>query len=166
VLPTETTGYAKADGFYKLHGSVTWAYDEAGNGPVETSETGMELIAKQQRPFLGLPGPGKHSATNGPLSRLWGDALAMLRQAERVHIVGYRFPPGDVGAQQRLLGALADNAMTNLEVRIVLGPNTQTPDTLRVKGLVEWALRRRTGRPDVKIVVPPLWAEDYLGLYQ
>jgi hypothetical protein len=107
------------------------------------------------------------------VSYLWQLARSAIEKANAVVFVGFRFPPSDAIARERLLAAISKNK-SRLRVHTVLGPDRDSA-TGRLEALLTHALRRG-GRMTyaestmvtidrlLSITVHPLYAEDFLGL--
>ncbi len=144
----------------KLHGSTDWVRLE-GNVAVSTGPCDEEWAvwsANNDNVVIGVPGPNKILLAGKVLKYLWYQARVALRQAEEIVFVGYRFPQSDAEARMTLLGAIAENRVPGLKVRIILGPEN-TADKSRLDHLLRVVVPEGT---DVKAL--PLYAEDYLAL--
>jgi hypothetical protein len=98
------------------------------------------------------------------LKDIWHVAEIVLRKADVVIFVGYRFPPTDAEARGRLLGALMRNSAPDLRLYTVLGPNDD-PDNRRLETLLRYATaQREAGQGKVERV--HLWAQDFMSVYQ
>src|SRR5205823_2681786 len=86
---------------------------------------------------IAAPGPSKQSLSAGAFQPYWEQAMEALRTASAIVFVGYRFPPTDAEARERLLGAIRENTQEYLAVHTVLGPSTNSDDSRRLSGLVE-----------------------------
>lgn len=140
----------------KLHGSVGWVPSSDGGG-IRLAASPDELV-DGPCPILGVPGPRKAGLRKEykGLRVLWTYAQASIQQAERVVFVGYRFPPSDADARLSILGALESAATSLKKVEIVLGPDLNHRDVVRMRGLLSFAVA-----PE-KVQVWPLYAEDFL----
>jgi len=157
VTPGEGMAADKAN-VLKLHGSVDWRR-------LEVSGTGEVIFRKEEDPHfcvtcedyeiaIASPGPTKRRATK-ELAALWRQALNAVEQASVVIFVGYRFPPTDAEARNALLGALSK--ATRSAVHTVLGPETGSSTSSRLRGLLQAVTRRQPEQH-------PMYAEDFLGL--
>jgi hypothetical protein len=73
---------------------------------------------------------------------LWDAACKEVTDASVVVFMGYRFPPTDSYALERLLGALGENKTPNtLHVVTVLGPNN--PDEERLAHMARTAFLKK-----------------------
>ena len=72
---------------------------------------------------------------------LWELALHHIRQAEVIVFLGYRFPPSDAQSRKELLKAIRENSSPYLRVHIVLGPDINNPDTVRLQKMLETVLK-------------------------
>ena len=142
---------------FKVHGSVDWGHDRERIFKATIPEA--SLLWKTLDDFaIGVPGPQKSRLINGPLSAIWKEALACIRQANIVVFVGYRFPPSDAQSRQGILGAIRENKGP-LRVLTVLGPTSQ--DSPRLNALLGAALKPDEG---FELTTLPLFAEDFLSL--
>jgi len=149
---------------FKLHGSVDWK--KTPDGIVPTKDPLFALKCDAGEIAIATPGPTKadHSDTK-PLDGLWSIAMESISAADRVVFVGYRFPPTDAIARQRILDAIR-GASRQLECRVVLGQSTN--DEQRINGLLQFALQAREGWPgrvvQGAVYVEPMFAEDFFGV--
>ena len=101
---------------------------------------------------------------------LWEKAEAALATANSVVFVGYRFPPSDAFARERLLRALWKNESNQLLVYIVLGPNLQHEDVIRLQRMIEWTIlsaeATRVSNSRFKVRPEPLYCEDYFTTWR
>src|SRR5712692_6432569 len=79
------------------------------------------------------------------------------------------FPPTDAEARGRLLGAIRKNSEQYLPIHPVLGPNTSSDDSRRLRGLLEHAMAgvrnvRGGGGRGYSLEQQPLWAEDFFSV--
>jgi hypothetical protein len=134
---------------------------------------------------IASPGPTKRRTAN-ELESLWLVAEEALRRAQAIVFVGYRFPPTDAQARERLLTAIAANTQNYLAVHIVLGPQIHSDDVIRLRRLLDYSLfgavlgprRRRllagkdasdaskSSSPTGNVVVQPLFAQDFFSVFQ
>jgi hypothetical protein len=125
---------------FKLHGSTTWATVGAG---LAVSDAGVPtaFLNRDAVPLMGFPGPTKVQTCRGILKDLWGTGIKILKEAEEVVFIGYRFPPTDAFSREQLLGALNDARAKQLErIKTVLGdPND--PASVRLSALLDAAAR-------------------------
>jgi hypothetical protein len=171
VVPPGRTADSDDVPLLKLHGSVDWRL--TSNGLEKTEHPDFGLTCADDELVIASPGPTKQRVTREVLSKLWDEALIRIRHAEVVVFVGYRFPPSDSQARRRLIGALIENESPHLVLRTVLGPDTTNRDTLRLKGLLEYAMTaaRRApfngpGERKYAVRVHPMGAEDFLDLFE
>jgi hypothetical protein len=163
---------------HKLHGSVDWQVNERKE--IDVKE--VDLVAMMQdgcKMALGIPGPGKFSASAKLFRPQWYAAETAIKEADVIVFVGYSFPSTDNYAKAALLNAIRCNRKRTLKVRIVLGPERSDP-VRRLEGMLLWAfagVRLPTdavpGRhppPDgwkwQDIRQEPMFAEDYLSVFQ
>jgi len=146
----------------KLHGSVDWV--KAKNGQVSKAvRDDMALVCDDDALAVATPGPGKLDVSNR-LEPLWSMAQNALRNATSIVVLGFRFPPADSHARERLLSAVSENEDSQLRVQIILGPETQKADVLRTKRLFEFALACRKAAPPATATADPLLVEDFLSI--
>ncbi len=132
---------------YKLHGSVDWLREERSPGKVTWSigscEGREELALTREGNQIGIatPGPSKRIAAE-QLSLVWQGALDRLREANVIVFMGYRFPPSDAEAREKLLGAIQESSSKHLELHIVLGPDRKLPDVVRLEQLLRYSVDR------------------------
>lgn len=167
----------------KLHGSVNWVrlYNERGEPDGLDTNAGIRAAIEREDRDLAIagPGPSKKAFSGGSFAWCWTEAVAALEQATAVVFVGYRFPPTDAEARERLLGAIRRNNQQHLAIHTVLGPDVSSNDSRRLRGLVEHALAgvRRPAAAIAERYDPlktdgrwysleqqPLWAEDFLSV--
>ncbi len=81
------------------------------------------------------------------------------------------FPSMGPEAREKLLGAIHENKdQPHLPIHTVLGPNTSSDDSRRLKGLLEHAMagvrkpRGTGGSIGYSLVQQPLWAEDFFSV--
>lgn len=162
---------------YKLHGSVDWVRAENDHHHIErTNERLSALKLPAERLVLGVPGPAKPKVAT-ELNVLWEGALEALKKAHAIIFMGYRFPPTDSEALQKLLGAITQNEEFYLALHAVLGPG-RSDDVVRMERLLEFAVGNG-GRlvmdpapepylPEDKrhnVEVQPLYAQDFSTLF-
>jgi hypothetical protein len=150
----------------KLHGSVDWRVNAEGRihqigVPEYAVSCGDEEIA------IASPGLTKARFVER-LQVLWDLAEQAIKTAGAIVFVGYRFPPTDANARERLLRAISENMLPGLRVHTVLGPK-RDEHTFRLEELLTRALKmggreRSTGGLLLSLYVHPLFAEDFLGL--
>jgi hypothetical protein len=157
----------------KLHGSVNWALQSTL--AVETN-AGVRnaLTCDDSHLAIAGPGPGKQRLSSGVFKPFWDEALAALEKAAAIVFVGYRFPPTDAEAREKLLAAIRKNKdEKHLAIHTVLGPNTSSDDSRRLRGLLEHAMsgvRKPTMLPlhpndrCYSLWQHPLWAEDFFSI--
>jgi len=162
----------------KLHGSVNWAYRGSDVFTVER-DPNFPFFCDAAELAMATPGPAK-KAVNQRMARLWTRALSALSSADAIVFIGYRFPATDALARDKLLGAIRDNQNPYLAVHAVLGPNTQEPDTIRLRELLrmtlwhrqEWSVAMGAGDPRsvstrraFNLAIRPCWGEDFLTAF-
>jgi hypothetical protein len=159
---------------YKLHGSIDWKRSLAPAGPIVRAQEPENLLDSPALILIASPGPTKKLHRDGPLKRIWDQALLELTQADAIVFCGYRFPPSDSESRRLLLKAIRKNDQKYLRIHIVLGqPDaTSLPAIERLKSLLESVLsgRRAEGPPGkereryFEVIVHPLYAEDFLSV--
>ncbi len=174
-------GVSSALPLLKLHGSVNWTLQWDADGKsckVKTDYLNRRaaLDCADRELAIAAPGPSKRTLSGGAFSRYWQQALDALKMASAIVFVGYRFPPADAEARERLLDAIRDNGEKYLAIHIVLGPNTGEPDPRRLFALLEHAMawKRRMVPPGAdprqlkfrtyNIEPQPLWAQDFFSV--
>lgn len=158
----------------KLHGSVNWRWDRAGNKIVRAADDFAESC-KDDELVIATPGPSKQDAVSQKLHELWACAEEALSTAEVIVFIGYRFPRTDATARRRLLGAVRRNQSEELNLYSVLGPHSE--DTARMTRMLELACLGRPAlvpvasgsggkvNPIFYVAAEPLWAQDFLDLW-
>jgi hypothetical protein len=133
---------------------------------------------------VAVPGPSKRGLTKELFEPLWVQAVNAIERADAVVFLGYRFPESDAESRERLLKAIVVNQQPRLRIHVVLGPDLNQRDVIRMHRLIEvCATRTRTlvgdnqQKPDMvnalllihkmiaDITIEPLFAEDFLSLY-
>lgn len=148
VLPGQGVAPSNQARLLKLHGSVDWKL----RSPSSNLPSATRVVEPQPDPLFAItcaddelaiasPGPAKLAASTGVFAELWDLAEAALQQADVIVFIGYRFPPSDSYARDRLLGAIGRNTSGNLRVHAVLGPPSEA--TSRLETLVKAELSRR-----------------------
>jgi hypothetical protein len=167
----------------KLHGSVDWKRTEqAGKVTYETTPNPhYALTCPDAELAIATPGPSKRAST-GELQLLWTTAEERLAEADAIVFVGYRFPQTDAEARGRLLRAIEANHARrgstlprshHLFLHVVLGPERQGKDVVRLEGLLREVMNRagRFRRSPVNdsdtysLEVHPLYAEDFFTVF-
>jgi hypothetical protein len=160
---------------FKMHGSVDWQRTTEPDGsPIYGIGPRKEFALDCPGPEIGIatPGPSKAISTK-ELAPVWDAALTKLKEAEVIVFVGYRFPPSDAEARERLLGAIRDNEKTRLDVHTVLGPRQHADDVVRLAQMLK-AILRQAGRheephKDVErsywVQPHALYAEDFFTVW-
>jgi len=156
---------------FKMHGSVAWR--RTADGAFEHADANdFALTCADSELAIATPGPGKASLCE-ELRETWERAIQALKTADAIVFLGYRFPPTDASARSMLLEALRENKRPHVDVHIVLGPNVNTADPMRLEHLAKCALEM-AGRWELgpepepgdadgtfKVRKHPLWAEDF-----
>jgi LmbE family N-acetylglucosaminyl deacetylase len=167
----------------KLHGSVDWQRRVGGHGARYSITESPEyaLMCRGEEIGIATPGPTKKIAAN-ELKVLWTAAVERVEAAEVIVFVGFRFPPTDAEAREKLLGALSETTSTHVELHIVLGPDRGHPDVVRLEQLLRYAMgkarrydldNRRFERLSLGshertfgLTVHPLFAEDFFTVWR
>jgi hypothetical protein len=163
----------------KLHGSIGWMKSQDDGAFVQPRGNWHLPTCDGNNIGIAAPGPGKNICVDGPLKNLWTRGLAEIRRADSVIFVGYRFPPSDAMARSKLLEAIGQNEEAkHLTLNIVLGPKLGSDDNVRLKALlaytaknsrridIESGLRPLTAYQTFQIIEHPLWAEDFVTVWQ
>jgi hypothetical protein len=166
---------------YKLHGSVDWNRAMAADGTITWRPDNPEfsLLCKADQIGIATPGPTKRLSAE-ELNLVWTGALDRLREANVIVFVGYRFPPSDAEAREKLLWAVRENTSKHLELHIVLGADRSLPDVVRLQELLRYSLAR-AGRAEhdartsfdpqnfvgtnFRLSTHALFAEDFLTVW-
>ncbi|MCA9024788.1 MAG: SIR2 family protein [Planctomycetaceae bacterium] len=156
----------------KLHGSVDWRWTEHTTLEIQENEPYFALNANDNELAIATPGPRKQSTVTDMFEPLWLLAEQQLQEAHAIVFLGYRFPPTDAQARQRILRAVRrGSAERDVEFHIVLGPDTNSPDVSRLAGLLEATRRnpggaRSLGRLGRSVIHRhAMYAEDFLSVY-
>ncbi len=180
-------GEARPDGarpvVFKLHGSVDWARKKQGDGTFVYSlgrgdaegapvDPEFALTCPVEEIGIATPGPTKEISTE-ELGPVWRRALERIKTAEVIVFVGYRFPPSDAEAREKLLGAIRENANARIDVHTVLGPRQHADDVVRLAQMLK-AVLRLAGRketavnnaaPSYWVATHALYAEDFFTVW-
>ena len=153
---------AKSIPLLKLHGSVDWRL--SGGQVMQSGHPHYALVGREGEIVIASPGPTKRDVVTKHLDPLWQLASGCLREASAIAFLGYRFPPTDSTAREKLLGAIGQNAHNPLAVHVVLGPRAKSDDVLRLEGMLGHVL---AGRVDGKhtVTAHPMGAEDFMALF-
>ena len=167
---------------YKLHGSVSWRRQELNDGIVTfADDPNLDLLACDAAEIgIAPPGPSKKQFTNKYLDVIWEKALGKVSEADAIVFLGYRFPPSDSEARRRILAAIANNRQPHLSMHIVLGPNRNDVDVVRLGALLSYVAETNGRRSDehtaatagvgrganaYQVRVHPLWCQDFLSIW-
>ena len=167
----------KAVPLMKLHGSVDWRRGK--DGSVTRTEDPLHVLhCESDELSLAAPGPSKLRIAKQSFDAIWKLAADVLKVAEEIYFLGYRFPPSDAESRSHLLGAISENLQKQIRVQLVLGPEVKSPTVVRVEQLLRETLRkpmpnqpRRSevvpgpGHQGFNIKVHPLWVEDFLTVW-
>jgi len=168
----------------KMHGSVDWWREGPPDGSPVSYALGLGLgdLGKEVDPEFALhcrgdrigiatPGPSKRISTE-ELRPVWDAALQRIKDAQVIVFVGYRFPPSDAEAREKLLGAIRENKpkgrppdpavrlpvrkrlamprINHLDLHVVLGPKQQqSDDVLRLQQLLKYTVEQAGRRDDM-----------------
>ena len=179
VVPGVAAGAQGKPQVLKLHGSVDWKREEDEKGKVTYSAASEEfaLLCGGHEIGVATPGPTKRLATID-LESVWTRARNDISDAEVIIFVGYRFPPSDAEAREKLLEAIRENKSPHLQLHIVLGPDRGKPDVVRLEQLLRYSMNR-CGRLDLDrrggtvghepetftLSTHALFAEDFLTVW-
>jgi hypothetical protein len=116
LAPAQTFNY------FKLHGSTHWRWDEmtraadsivqvglrsGWNRGIAYSTDELDFRAPGKVPLIVPPTTGKSIYLDNPIIRyLWRTAHQRLMEADRVFVIGYSLPPGDLLVRSMLDDAL------------------------------------------------------------
>ncbi|WP_168566855.1 hypothetical protein [Crateriforma spongiae] len=142
----------------KLHGSAGWETTRgSGEAQVTASNSHLSFLqSTEKQPFILAPGPEKFEKTFKSIIR--DSSEGVIRNADEVHVIGYRFPETDMFAQELILSSLRSNTK-NPRVTLVLGPDNSNPARKRAKALLESAAPGR-------VRVAEAYSQDYLLSYE
>lgn len=137
---------------FKVHGSTDWIRVQNTPSCQITRQYGQWACLDhtlEAHICIGTPGINKREVADY-LKPIWEGALKAIREAEAVIFVGYRFPPSDSDAREKILGAIQGNNSPHLLLHTVLGPEINDPSTSRLRGLLSsrMADRSRLSRCD------------------
>lgn len=178
VLPGEDPSYAEHETHvFKLHGSTDWIRRsgyQRNHGFERTHQFDFAVGCADAERVIATPGPTKLDATSNALAPLWDLACDRLREADIIVFVGYRFPPTDSYARQRLLRAIGKNdGAKHLRVHIVLGDDHEAER--RLASLLRHTLRgggRFAGnesgdgtRNHYSVSAQGLFSQDFLSVF-
>jgi hypothetical protein len=173
LLPGEELAPGNVAPVLKLHGSVNWKLEK---GQITVADELFALHGPGDEIAIATPGPSKRSMASA-FQHLWTRARSALAKAEAVVFVGYRFPQTDADARRSLLidGIGANNSVPHLALHTVLGPNTNSADSLRLATLLKYALRYtgrqaqpfaahpNPGHKTYTLRMQPAYSQDYIG---
>lgn len=148
---------AKRCPILKLHGSVDWKLKS--NAIEAIADPEFALSCEDVDLAIATPGPKKATHSKSPaFASLWSAAETALKAADAIVFVGYRFPPTDAIARDRLLGAIGQTAA--LAFHVVLGNSPS--DAARLEAMVEFVRPERNRGTLTRI--HPLFAEDFFAV--
>ena len=163
----------------KLHGSIDWV-DRDG----VCSRSDFKEICRDPKTAVAIAAPGrsKLDQVQKMFEPLWELAEAALKTAKKVVFLGYSFPRTDALARGRILSAIR-SGKEFAQIDLVLGP----PDVSQAvaariaellvscaggravsigEKLVRGGISHKGGAVFVRINRSPLWAEDYIQIYE
>lgn len=116
----------------KLHGSVDWRR-LPGTGVPDRYVTGeaddFAVICEDYELAIASPGLTKQRMVKDAFSSLWMHAEVAIKGAKSIVFVGYRFPPTDSEALERLLGAIGENSELYLALHTVCAQDSASSAT-------------------------------------
>jgi hypothetical protein len=124
----------------KLHGSVNWHRYQGGAMGIASPDEAREQLANLAVPMIAIPGPGKLAQLEKEMRELWELAMKALSQADVVALLGYRFPPSDASARQRMLKAISGSPPHYVRFHTVLGPHVEHEHSVRLMRLLSHTL--------------------------
>lgn len=182
-VPGEERPSGRRPAVFKMHGSVDWRRQKQedgtfayslGRGKAEGASVDPEfaLFCPAEEIGIATPGPTKEISTK-ELGPVWNRALEQVVSAETIVFVGYRFPPSDAEAREKLLGAIRENKNARLDLHTVLGPKQQADDVVRLAQMLKAVLRQagrnesplRTAERSYWVASHALYAEDFFTVW-
>jgi hypothetical protein len=149
-----------------LHGHVGWLRHEnektfvAGSRDASgTHRSPAIAYMAPERAVIGIPGSDKADLPSGLLQPLWDRAQKAIESADSIVFVGYRFPETDNLAKHWILDAMRAKRSGPATVHTVL--RAHNPDTLRLKGMIEWT-RNPSTHP---VRVHEMGVEDFFAAF-
>lgn len=109
----ETDNYGeKLPAIHKLHGSINWLW--SATNPTEpiyfTSGRENENLRKDLMEYIIPPVLDKSKFYNHNIIKsIWADAYTTLKNAERIFIIGFSFPPTDLSVQFLFNSVICDS---------------------------------------------------------
>ena len=152
---------------YKLHGSVNW---RIVSGQVDPADWAPTLLERGTDLAIATPGDSKMQMAIGVFGKLWEEAAQVLREADDVFVIGFRFPPSDAFPRDRLLTPLSENKRESLNVHVILGPD-QNADLRRVLALLHMTVLQKPQFDEIDnlnaraLITHSMWAEDFLSAW-
>lgn len=143
----------------KLHGSIDWRFRQSKFVP--TNDEFHWATCDQGEVGIASPGPTKMQSTTH-LGELWDLALKRIADADAVVFMGYRFPPTDSYALEKIVGALRANKAQALRLHAVLGPKNEHSDRLEL--ILKTTMDGARLAPSVNITSHPLYAQDFMTI--
>ena len=92
----------------KLHGSVNWVQGGSANGEAMAAYESYEMVRTLGKPPVLVP-PTWRKDFSGHFSDVWNAALAAVRTATRLCIIGFSLPETDVHFRYLLAAGLQEN---------------------------------------------------------
>jgi len=168
----------------KLHGSLQWGVSTTGseNNPYTFGDGYWDDFSTtgEYEPLIGMPGSTKSLFRKKHFNKIWGHAKRRIaEEADVIVFFGYRFPPSDAQSRSEILAAIKKNRANYLRIHIVLGPDVNHPDTLRLAKMLEVTLQG-AGRIPVEelahtssagpkpahyvVIKQPLYVQDFMTI--
>lgn len=146
---------------YKLHGSIDW-FEHEDRAKRRTIRNSSELIHKDI--LIGTPGLAKAELARSLLRDQWKQAMIEVEQCNVLSMVGYSLPATDNFLRTTLLDQIAKNTRLRL-VNIILGDRNERGN--RAKSVLKQSVRNRdnTNGREVKVLLPSVYAQDFLPKY-
>jgi hypothetical protein len=156
LFPDDVTSYNGTETrVLKLHGSIDWV--RHADGRFTLGDADAAIKSRPEQIALATPGSSKSNAIT-EFNKLWTAAMAAIEESSRVIFIGYRLPETDALAREKLMLSLKlSRSIQNID--IVLGPNVESGECVRMANLAKFA----TGRHSIVSQIP-LWGQDFLAL--
>jgi hypothetical protein len=106
----------------KLHGSVNWTAEDSSSKGLVVHGTYSDLVSRGMNPML-VP-PTWRKTMDGEMLAVWDAAVAALRTATRIIIIGYSMPHTD----QHFKYLLAAGLQNNISLRQILFVNDKASE--------------------------------------
>ena len=135
----------EATAVFKMHGSLRWGSSTRGSTAHPYTFDGHWDDHTEKgdfEPLIGMPGSSKSLLRKKHFDNIWGQAMRRIKEeADVIVFFGYRFPPSDAQSRSEILAAIKRNTANYLRIHIVLGPDVNHPDTVRLAKMLEVTLR-------------------------